>query len=138
MNNEIKQLVEAHVEDALFTYASPTEEAIRNSQDKLALTLPDQYLEYLETYGHGGIGGVEILGFGLDGSAVFVDETLEQRGLGLRKDLVVVEDVDEWVYCIDCGSEKIISWSPVDGERAAFNSFDEFVLSEFSDAIENL
>lgn len=57
-------------------------------------------VDYLSEYGHGGIGGIEVLGVGLDGSAVFEDVTLDNRGEGLPEDLVVVERCDEWLECM--------------------------------------
>ena len=62
------------------------------------LILPSQYVEFLKTYGHGGICGVCTDGIGLDGSYVFVENTLEYRAEGLQENLIVIENADEWLY----------------------------------------
>lgn len=138
MNNTIKQIVSEHEDDSFFSLVIPSNQMINEAQEELDVKLPNEFVEYLKTYGSGGVGGVEILGYALDGSATFLNETIENRVLGLPVNLVVVEDVDEWVYCVDCFTGKVVSWSVGEGVRPAFSSFDEFVISEFSDAIENL
>ncbi|MGI6217125.1 MAG: SMI1/KNR4 family protein [Coriobacteriales bacterium] len=138
MNEKIRKIISEHEEDSFFTNVSPSDEMISAAQEKLGVVLPDQYVEYLKTYGHGGVGGVEILGFGFDDSAMFVDDTLEYRGFGLPDNLVVVENVDEWLYCLDCDTGAVVSWNEADGLRAEYPDFDEFILDEFNDAIDNL
>ena len=138
MNEKINKLVAEHESDSFFTKVAPTDEMIADAQEKLGVALPAQYVDYLKAFSHGGIGGVEILGIGFDGSVIFVEQTLSERNYGLPDNLVVVENVDEWVYCIDCDTEAVVSWSQIDGVRPEFKDFDEFVISEFNDAIENL
>ncbi len=138
MNEKILEAVAQHKEDSFFTHAEFSDENRTRAEETLGLSLPGQYVEYLKTFGHGGVAGVEILGIGCDGTLIFVDKTMLYRGYGLPENLVVVENCDEWVYCIDCSSAAVVSWE-VDGEvKPEFDCFDDFVLSEYSDAIENL
>lgn len=138
MNAKIAQMISEYEDDGFFTYASPSDDMLCKAQQLLSVKLPNQFVAFLKAYGHGGIGGVEILGYGLDGSAAFVEETLEYRTHGLPDNLIVVENVDEWVYCIASSTGEVVSWNEANGERPAFSNFDDFVVSEFSDAIENL
>ena len=69
---------------------------------------------------------------------LFLETTLRYRKYGLPHNLLAIENVDEWLYSIDCDTGSVVSWSQADGIRPEFSSFDEFVISEFNDAIENL
>ena len=138
MNERIAKLVSDHEEDGFFTHMALTSDMIESAQELLGLTIPQQFTDYLKNYGHGGIGGVEILGIGLTGAMLFLETTLRYRKYGLPQNLLVIENVDEWVYCIDCDTGAVVSWSQIDGVRPEFPDFDEFVISEFEDAIENL
>lgn len=138
MNDQIEKLVCEYQEEGDFTRVPPTSEMLVAVKEKLGVTLPEQYLEYLNAYSHGGIAGVEILGIGLTGRAIFLDETLEYRDEGLPENLVVIENCDEWLYCIDCSNGSVVSWE-IDGDvEHVSDSFDEFLLSEYTDAVENL
>ncbi|WP_195419750.1 SMI1/KNR4 family protein, partial [Collinsella sp. D33t1_170424_A12] len=91
MNHQILNMVDQHRENSFFTHAEFNDETRALAEQKLGLRLPEQYVEYLKTFGHGGVGGVDILGVGCDGSLIFVEETLLYRKYGLPKNLVVVE-----------------------------------------------
>ena len=78
---------------------------------KMQVKLPKEYNEYLMTYGHGGLAGLEILGVGLTGRIIFVDTTLEYREEDLPNNLVVIENVDEWLMCLDCNTEEVVLWN---------------------------
>ena len=45
---------------------------------------------------------------------VFVDETIKYRSYGLPKDVILIENCDEWVYCIQSQNGRIGMWSPGD------------------------
>lgn len=138
MNEKILEMVAQHKEDSFFTHAEFADETRVTAEKALKVTLPAQYAEYLKAFGHGGVAGVEILGMGCDGSMIFVDSTLRYRGYGLPENLIVVENCDEWLYCVDCSNGAVVSWE-IDGEvKPEFDCFDDFVLSEYADAIENL
>ena len=92
-----------------------------------------------KNYGQGGIGGVEILGISKINKAMFKDKTLEYRNYGLPNNLIVIENCDEWLYCIDVDTEKVVSWDRINGvlgERYA--TFLEFLIDRFNDEIENM
>lgn len=104
MNDIIKSLITKYEEPGDFTYAKATDSELELAEKELDLTLPSQYVEFLKTYGHGGICGVCTDGIGLEGSYVFVENTLEYRAEGLPENLIVIENADEWLYCIDANT----------------------------------
>ena len=70
---------------------------------------------------------------------VFKDKTLEYRNYGLANNLIVVENCDEWLYCIDVNTEKIVAWDRMNGvlgER--YSTFLEFLIDRFNYEIENM
>lgn len=138
MNDKIRELISEYEDEGFFTRVSPTPEMIEEAQGQLGVGIPDQFLEYLDIYGYGGINGTEILGIGKTGKIMFLEATLEYRRYGLPENLIVVENCDEWVYCIDAVSGKVVSWSQQDGLKDEYSSFDDFLLDEFNEAIANL
>ena len=101
MNTKILETIKKYEEPGDFTHAIVTDEMISSAERALGVKLPQQYLDFLKMYGHGGIGGIEILGVGLTGRMIFVDTTMDYRNEDLRANFVVNEKVDEWLTCID-------------------------------------
>ena len=138
MNDTIKTTISRYEESGDFTYFTVTDDMITAAEKELGLILPEQYKEFLKTYGHGGIGGISTLGVGLDGSMVFVEETLDYRNDGLPLHLIIIENEDEWIYCIDSITEKVVSWDMTGYVKDEFNCFDDYLLAQMQDAIDNL
>ena len=55
MNEKIFEMVAQYKEDSFFTYAEFTDEARVRAEKSLNVILPDQYVEYLKAFGHGGL-----------------------------------------------------------------------------------
>lgn len=138
MNDRIRALIAQHEQDAFFTHVAPTSEMIASAQRLLGVTIPQQYIDYLEDYSHGGVGGVEVLGVGLNGTMLFLEATLRHRKFGLPDNLLVIENCDEWQECIDCDTGEVVSWDPIEGTIVDYSDFDAFLLDRTQDAIENL
>lgn len=136
MSQQVEALILEYEREGDFLRAPLDNGALRNAESELGVKLPAQYVDFLRKYGHGGIGGVTVFGVELDGSMVFAEETEEYRPDGL----VVVENCDERLYCIDCSSGKVVSWSPYDGDGVVevYEDFDSHLLGRFNDAIENM
>ncbi len=115
MNAQIRALIAQHEQKGDFTHVAPTEEMLASAQRLLSVTIPQQFVDYLAEYSHGGVGGIEILGVGLDESMAFLE-----------------------VYCLDCDTGEVVSWSQADGVLPGYPSFDDFLLQDLEDAIENL
>ena len=137
MTTETLNLIKEYECSGDFTYARATDMQLQTAENVLNVIIPDQYRVFLKEYGHGGIGGIEILGIGKNGALLFVSETVKYREYGLAVNLVVVENCDEWIYCINCDDGKIISWC--NGfVKPAYDSFEEYLEDRFKDAAENI
>ena len=137
MNSQINDLITRFEDKGSFTKVAPNQEMLAEVEKKLGLSVPEQFLEYLKAYSHGGI-GFEILGIGFDGSISFLEETLEYREDGLPNNLLVVENCDEWLYCIDVNTGEVVSWSIDEDPSVEYPSFDSYLVDRLNDAIENL
>ena len=138
MNDTIRNLIREHEQPKDFSYVRPTMDKLKAAEGELGLTLPEQYVEFLLEYGDGGIGGFEFFGVGAKGNLSFLDETMHYRSLGLPGNLIVIENCDEWVYCLDAKTGEVVSWSP-DGEMLAeYPDFDSLLLEHLNDAIDNM
>ena len=60
MDKQIESLVAKYEEDKDFTHVPLNNEIEKLVLQKLGMKLPEQYKEYLNKYGHGGIAGVLI------------------------------------------------------------------------------
>ena len=109
-----------------------------NAEEILGVKLPNQYVDYIKMFGHGGIAGVEILGVGLTGKMIFVESTLEYRADDLPGNLVVIENVDEWLMCLDCDTGKVVSWDFTGYIKEEYDSFDDYLMDQMNNAIENI
>ena len=137
MTEEIKGLIDQYEVKGDFTHTVITDDQINAAQVALSVTIPEQYVDFLRTYGHGGIGGIEIIGIGKTGNLLFVNVTRMYREYGLPKNLIVIENCDEWIYCIDSLNGSIISWSNGIIEPS-YPDFDSYLLDRFTDAAENI
>ena len=71
--------------------------------------------------------------------AEFVEVTLKQRKLGLPVQCIVIEDCDEFYYCLDTKTQKVGSWSAFDqdGLINRYDDFYDYLLDQIENAIEN-
>lgn len=138
MNKTILRLVDEYEEEGDFSYTPFTDEMKTTAEESLGLTIPTQYLDFLKTFGQGGICGVEILGVSAEDTLDFVEETQDYREDGLPDGLIVIENCDEWVCCIDCATGKVVSWAyDEEAPRLDFRSFNAFVIDRFKEAAED-
>ena len=121
-----------------FTHVTVTDDMIATAETILNIKLPDQYVSFLKMFGHGGIGGLEVMGFGLTGRMIFVDTTMEHREEGMPENLVTIENVDEWLTCIDCNTGKIVSWDFSGYIKEDYDCFDDYLIDQMNSVIENL
>ncbi|MEZ3445333.1 MAG: SMI1/KNR4 family protein [Lachnospiraceae bacterium] len=96
-------------------------EEIGQVEEYLGVRLPDSYRWFLETYGSGGMETFDF--FGIEGgredvaSCTVVYVTENYRKKGMEQTLVVIQDLGEYVRCIDTGQSDergeapIVNWS---------------------------
>ena len=138
MNYQILETIKKYEQPGDFNHANVTDDMIHMAEKTLGVKLPEQYIDFLKMFGHGGIGGVEIIGVGLTGRLIFVDTTLDYRDEELPDNLVVIENVDEWLNCIDCNTGKVVSWDFTGYIKEDYICFDDYLVDQMNSAIENL
>lgn len=138
MNDKILRMIKKYEQPGDFTHAIVTDDMIHSAEVILGVKLPKQYISFLKLFGHGGIGGIETIGVGITGRLVFVDETIDYRVESLPDNLVVIENVDEWLSCIDCNNGRIVSWDFSGYIKDDYSCFDDYLLDQMELAIENL
>jgi hypothetical protein len=114
-----------------FFVGKADDKKIAEIEQLLGITLPESYKWFLREFGHGGIPGLEIYGNGLAKISSCVHYTTEWREFGLQEHFVVVEDVDEWLYCLDtsrlCNGEcPVVDW--VQGEGIGQEYYETFFI----------
>lgn len=97
---ELTNFIKEHEEIDDFT-GGVNESQVYAVQYRLSVELPDSYKWFLNTYGSGGLFGVDILGIGKSNIASVVIVTEDYRGLEMSDNLVVIEDAGEYAYCLD-------------------------------------
>jgi hypothetical protein len=137
MIEDLYNTIKENEEEGDFTYANVTDKMLAEAEKQLNLKIPNAYRWFLKTFGHGGI-GMDVLGVGADDSMIFVDETLEYRSYGLPKDDIMIENCDEWIYCLNSKTGKIGMWSAVDNEYTdRYESFEAYLRDRINDVLEN-
>ena len=111
MYDKVVEVINQYEKKGDFTYAVVNDVIIADAEKVLNVNIPEQYQWFLKRYGHGGIGGIETLGVGKNGKTIFVNKTLEFREYGLPNEMIVIENCDEWIYCIDTKNGNIDMWS---------------------------
>ncbi|MBQ7501500.1 SMI1/KNR4 family protein [bacterium] len=137
MTEKIRNLIKKYEVKGDFTHAEVSDAVIAAAEQTLNVKLPQQYIAFLKEFGHGGIGGIDTLGVGLTGRMIFLETTLEYRRYGLPQSFVVIENCDEWLYCIDCSSYKVVSWEDGYAEDE-YGSFDDYLAERINEAAENI
>ena len=139
MYSNIAEMINKYECKGDFTYAEIERDAISLVEKELGISIPSQYLWFLKKYGHGGLNGFEILGVGKNKKMIFKDETLKYRTYGLPNHLIIIENCDEWVYCLDSLSGKVKMWSREENLiDDAYETFIDYLNDRMHDAIENL
>ena len=139
MFDKLYKLIKNYEEKGDFTYANVSEEVLDKSEKRLDIKFSDEYKWFLKKFGHGGIGGIEILGVGKDGTLVFEKETLKYRAYGLPNELLIVENCDEWIYCINSINGKVVIWSQgAKNYTEAYDSFCLYLLDRINDILDNM
>lgn len=140
--SELQEFIKENRQDAYFT-GGVSDEKVQETEIKLQVLLPDSYKWFLRNYGYGGIFGVEIIGYALNGPAV-VDATKEyQKYYKLIDGIVVIENVDEFAYCLDTNKMKngecpVIMWDNQEGYgRKVADNFLDYLIESLKEAKEN-
>lgn len=139
---ELINFINEHKESDDFT-GGVDESQINVVKNELGLKLPESYKWFLTTYGSGGLFGVNILGVGKSNRPRVIAYTKSYRDLGMNKDLVVIENAGEYVYCLYTSKMKnnecpVIVWNRHGGldDYNTAENFYEFLSQSLLDAKE--
>ncbi|MCU6602701.1 SMI1/KNR4 family protein [Peribacillus frigoritolerans] len=109
-----------------------SDEKVRETEQKLQVLLPESYKWFLKNYGSGGSFGIGIIGYDFVGPSVVTATKDHQKYYGLIDGIVVIEDIDEFAYCLDKmknGECPVIMWDNQEGygRKLADNFVDYFI-----------
>ncbi|WP_338778763.1 SMI1/KNR4 family protein [Metabacillus sp. FJAT-52054] len=138
MNEKIKAMIHAYQEKGDFT-GGISEMSICNAEQKLNCNFPIEYREFIRKYGSGGICGVEVLGIENEDHASVVKNTEKYRKLGLSREYIVIEYIDEFIYYLHIKGNEVIRWDEFSKEEIIrYESFEFYLEDSYREAIENL
>ena len=87
------------------------DDKIKNAEEELGIKFPEQYKWFLKKYGHGGVLGIDTLGvIEKTNSFPVVRYTKQCIGSNLKKEYIVIEDIDEYYYCLSMEDGKVRDW----------------------------
>ncbi len=135
--NQIKQA------GASFSVVGPIpDNTITEYESKLNIVFPLEYRWYLQQYGAGGIGSVNILGIDPDEYIDVMITTFDARNNGLQQNLLPIMDCDEFIYCLNtqmntCNEYEVVRWDKYSkSTKKKADSFFDFLFIEFTRILE--
>ncbi|UAL47147.1 SMI1/KNR4 family protein [Sutcliffiella horikoshii] len=138
MNQKLLSMIKNFKEKRDFS-GEVSVQIIELCESKLEVVFPDEYREFLLKFGSGGICSVSVLG--IENESYFsVEETTKKfRGLGVPHKYVVIENVDEFINCLNTEQNyNIIRWDEFSKKEVErYHSFDEYLEDSFQEAIDN-
>lgn len=139
MNSILLEILNDFIEEGDF-FGEVSDDDITKAEEALELSFPQEYKGFVKKFGSGGICGVEILGVEGSEYASVVESTIRYRKLGLPNKYIVIENVDDFVYCLYTMAEyPVVRWDDVSKrEIKRYNSFDEYLQDSFQEAIDNM
>jgi antitoxin YobK len=138
--NEIKGLID-QLGDRVEFFGKADEDRIRLIEKNLDTSLSESYKWFLQEFGLALISPFKILGNGLSDTPSCVRATMSWRKYGLAKHLIVIEEEDEWIYCLDTskmikGECPVVDWVQGKGVgNVYFDSFSSFFLTCLHEAL---
>lgn len=118
------------------------DDKILEYENQLHILFPSDYRWYLQQFGAGGIGSVNILGIDPDKYIDVLKTTIDARVQGLPQNLLPILDCDEFFYCLNMQSNEsensdVIRWDKYSKKIAnKADSFFDFLYFEFNRILE--
>ncbi|WJE46685.1 SMI1/KNR4 family protein [Peribacillus frigoritolerans] len=138
----LQEFIKKYDKDDDFT-GGVSEDKVKETELKLQVSLPESYKWFLKNYGSGGSFGIDIIGYDLVGASVVTASKGHQKYYGLIDGLVVIEDIDEFAYCLDTnkmqkGECPVILWDNQEGYGfTAADNFLDYLIESLEEAKEN-
>lgn len=130
--SHLQEFIKGNRQEAYFT-GGVSEDKVRETEEKLHVSLSKSYKWFLRNYGSGGIFGIDIIGYDM-GPSVEIATKDHQKYYGLTEGIIVIEDSDEFVYCLDTnklnnGECPVIMWDNQEGYgRKLAENFLEYLV----------
>jgi antitoxin YobK len=138
IHEQIRELIAEHADPSSFT-GGVSQEVIDEIAKDLSVILPEGYVWFLQNYGHGNIFGSEILGTGLVKPYSVVKRTLYCRERGMPLHFIAIVHCDEYYYCLDTETGKLMNWSPFEsGIYLRSESFLDYFLEDLENSVLNM
>lgn len=79
------------------------------------------------------------MGYGINGKAIFAEETLLQRDNVLPHNLLIIQNCDEYYDCINVSTGMVVTWSLYNRDGVVSKNLDffDYLIAEIENAIEN-
>lgn len=115
-----KMIMQACIEEGkeltkVFVMPEDNETNVCTAEMILGIHFPDEYRGYLLKYGSGGIGRFDFFGVEPQMSDTYpysvIYNTQDCREKGLPLNYVVISNMGDYVYCVDCAEGKVYTWS---------------------------
>ncbi|WP_078433853.1 MULTISPECIES: SMI1/KNR4 family protein [Metabacillus] len=138
MNKKLEEMINEYIEKGDFI-GEVSDDHIKKAERTLEVSFPTEYKDFVKKYGSGGICGVDINGVeGADYASV-VESTERYRKLGLPNKYIVLESVDEFVYCLNTLEKyNVVRWDDISKrEVTRYTTFIEYLQDNFQEAIDN-
>lgn len=102
-----------------------SEKQLRAVEKEIGCRIPEEYRACLKEFGMGDrIDGFVVLGFNDNKEPVFLRAAEDYRVFGLPEGVLVLEECEEWLYCIDIHTGEVFTWSP--GNSVLNEAYDSF------------
>jgi len=144
MYNDLEAMFSQYAQDDDYT-GGVSIEKVKDVEKELKIILPEEYKWFLSKYGNGGLDNLSVLGVSKSPVAPCIRITKELRSKGLIDNCVVIENCDEWYYCIYLGIDtkemvygNIFSWTKRGTIKKEYGTFIDYLSSRINDVAENL
>ena len=122
------------------------EVTILSLENMLDVTLPKSYKQYLVRYGFVEMFGRTIFGYEPPDETTVVGYTERFLNLGLPKGFIVIEDVHEFIYCLNTDEMNdnlecpVVCYFPYGNPsyNVEYSSFEEYLVDNIKEGLENL
>ncbi|MES1041794.1 SMI1/KNR4 family protein [Peribacillus simplex] len=139
----LQEFIKKYGKDDDFT-GGVSEDKVKETENKLQVPLPESYKWFLKNYGSGGSFGIDIIGYDLVGPTVVTATKDHQKYYGLIDGIIVIEDIDEFAYCLDINKMKdgecpvVIMWDNQEGYgRTLADNFLDYLIERLELAKED-
>ncbi|MDM5186113.1 SMI1/KNR4 family protein [Bacillus sp. DX4.1] len=145
MQEQITEIINTYQKEDDFL-GGINDDFIQNAEKLLKVKFPKSYRWFLNTYGSGGLAGMEIYGCEdtFEDSSVVYHTNMYREQYNLSLNYVVLNDIDGTVTCLDVNQMNnkecpVILWSRFTKElyKITYNNFYSYLLDCLQESVDN-